>query len=89
LKFNYGIEKFLDIFLISQSSNEFLDNFKLSAEECVLALVDLVVVHAEDFKVDTGNGLDESLVRGRHLELPEETSADASSGGAGQTDLNN
>ena len=47
----------------------------------------LVGVHPEELKVDSGHGLNETLVAGGQLELPEETSAHAAGGGAAETNL--
>ncbi len=72
---------------VRKSGDELLDDFELATEEGVLVLVDLVVVHAQDFEVDAGHGLDQALVGGGELELPEQAGADASRGGSGEADL--
>ena len=51
-------------------------------------LSNLIVVHSQEFKVDSGHGLNETLVAGGQLELAEEAGADAAGGGTSQTDLN-
>ena len=56
-------------------------------EERVLGLVDLVVVHAQDLLVHSGDRLDQPFVAGRQLELSEEAGAHAASGGAAESDL--
>jgi hypothetical protein len=48
----------------------------------------LIVVHSQELKVDSGHGLDESFVAGGQLELAEEAGTDAAGGGTAQTDLN-
>ena len=50
-------------------------------------LSNLIVVHSQEFKVDSGYGLNETLVAGGQLELAEEAGADAAGGGTAQTDL--
>ena len=56
-------------------------------EERVLGLVDLVVVHAQDLLVHSGDGLDQTFVAGGQLELPEEAGAHAAGGGAAKSHL--
>merc|ERR1719273_1415982 len=70
-----------------ESSNEFPDNFEFTTEECVLVLLKFIFVHAEEFKVDSGNGFDETFERCGELELPEEAGRNASGGGTGETNL--
>jgi hypothetical protein len=53
-----------------------------------LVLSNLIVVHTQELKVDSGHGLDETLVAGGQLELAEKAGADASSSCTSQTDLN-
>ena len=70
-----------------ESGNEFPDNFKFTTEECVLVLLKFIFVHAKEFKVDSGNGFDETFERCGELELPEEAGRNASGGGTGETNL--
>ena len=68
-------------------SHELLYNLKLSPEECILGHVHLVPVSLEDGHIDARNSLDQTFVRGRDLELFEETGDDTASGGPGESDL--
>merc|ERR1711899_553639 len=52
-----------------ESGNEFPDNFEFTTEECVLVLLKFIFVHAKEFKVDSGNGFDETFERCGKLEL--------------------
>merc|ERR1719186_808115 len=67
--------------------NKLSNYFELSPEERILGGVHDIPVHLEEGGVDSGNGLDKALKTGGDLELPKETGGDASSGGAGETDL--
>ena len=72
---------------VGEDGDELLDDLELSAEEGVLGLVDLVLVHPQELEVDAGHGLDEALVGGGELELAEEAGAHGPGGGAGEADL--
>ena len=72
---------------VGEDGDELLDDLELSAEEGVLGLVDLVLVHPQELEVDAGDGLDEALVGGGELELAEEAGADAAGGRAAKADL--
>ena len=47
----------------------------------------MLPVHLQEIKVDTGNGLNQTLVRGSQLELSEQASGNTAGGRSGQTDL--
>ena len=72
---------------VSQLSHQLLDDLEFTSEEGILVHVHLVSVHLEKVKVDTGNGLNKTLVGGSQLELSEEAGSNTSSGGSGQTNL--
>ena len=72
---------------VGELSNKLLDDLELSSEEGILGHVHLVPVHLEEVEVDSGNGLDESLVAGSELELPEEAGSNAAGGRSGKTNL--
>merc|ERR1719309_9129 len=72
---------------VRELGNQLFDDFELASEEGILGHVHLVSVHLQEVEVDSGNGLDETLVGGGELELSEEAGGDASGGGSGQTDL--
>ena len=74
-------------YFFAESSNELFDDFELSPEKSILGFIDFVVVHAQNFKIDSRNGFNQALVRGGHLEFSEKAGTYASSGGAGQTNL--
>merc|ERR1711917_65572 len=67
---------------VGKLSHQLLDHLKLTSEEGILG-----PVHPEEVQVDTGDGLDESLVGGGQLELSEEAGGHAAGGGSGETDL--
>merc|ERR1711931_298500 len=72
---------------VGKLSHQLLDHLKLTSEEGILGHVHAVPVHLEEVKVDSGDGLDESLVGGGKLELSEEAGSHAAGGGSGKTDL--
>merc|ERR1712165_27254 len=72
---------------VGKLGHQLLDHLKLTTEEGILGHVHAVPVHLEEVKVDTGDGLDESLVGGGKLELSEEAGSHAAGGGSGETDL--
>merc|ERR1719414_1794236 len=72
---------------VGESGNELFDDLEFTPEKRVFFLLNFVFVHAQDFEVDTGNGLDEALVGSGQLEFSEQTGGDAASGRAGKTDL--
>merc|ERR1712186_249533 len=71
----------------SKVSHQLFDDLKLSSEEGVLARVHLLSVHLEQGKVHAGDSLNQTLERGRNLELLVEARDDTASGGSGQTNL--
>lgn len=73
--------------IAGDSSHQLFNDLELAAEESILVLTELIVVHAQEVKVDTRNGFDEAFKGSRELELPEEASTDAAGSGAGQADL--
>ena len=72
---------------ILESRHQFLDHFKLSAEEWILVGVHDVVVHLEYVTVDARYGVQKAVEGGRDLKLLEEAGDHTGSGGARQTDL--
>merc|ERR1719414_1602903 len=72
---------------VGESGNELFDDLEFTPEKRVFFLLNFVFVHAQDFEVDTGNGLDEALVGSGQLEFSEQAGGDAASGRAGKTDL--
>ena len=74
---------------ILESRHQFLDHFKLSAEEWILVGVHDVVVHLEYVTVDARYGVQKAVEGGRDLKLLEEAGDHTGSGGARQTDLAN
>lgn len=48
--------------VITEGSDEFLDNFEFTTEKCIFALLHFVFVHAKKLKIDTRNSGNQALV---------------------------
>ena len=50
--------------VLAKSSAELFDDFEFTTEKGILGKVDFVIVHAQEFEVDTGNSFDEAFEGG-------------------------
>ena len=80
----YTIKIYLSL---RKSCDEFSNNLEFTPEESILAGVQFVLVHPQEFKIDPGDSFYETLKTGPQLEFTEEASSHAACGGPGETDL--
>ena len=50
--------------VLAKSSAELFDDFEFTTEKSILGKVDFVIVHAQEFEIDTGNSFNEAFEGG-------------------------